>query len=316
MTALEREIYNTVSHNAGLFLNEGAKHMFDLEGNLLPTLSVDDFVLAVSNLQIAMELAIRSYILYNKGIKPLLYKSDREKTEADLRTLYETKRLKVLDFETISNQLKGIDYQDLKLTREQRNLMSNFQTYRNKLLHFACPIEINDINSLRKSLLLYSINTVMYLLSNKYTDKYPPEMFMDFTGRDFLHNLHFDKTYCDAVREVAEKSGNTIWQCPMCNNDTYSLEEEYCYCCGFMGSHLHRTDCEGCGTKQSVIYDTGAHVIGHPFLYSGFCQKCEQMNVIYECPKCHEAYFYDFFDDESKCNESRCVNIIDHGDTD
>lgn len=308
MSTLEREMYNTVSHNAALFLTEGTKRLFDSKGELVDPLRVDDFVLAVSNIQVAMELSIRAYILSCKGIKPLLYKNDEGKSEAELRTLYENKKLKVQEFEKISNQLMGLDYQDLKMTKGQRDLMTSFQTYRNKLLHFACPIDDNELHELRDNLLMYCINTVMYLLYDKYSEKLPPEYFSELTGWDFFKTLHFNKAYQKAIKDVAKKSGNTILVCPLCDCEAYSLEEELCYCCGFYGDYLHRTDCEMCGKKNTVIYDVGANFVGHPHLYQGFCQFCEEKNAIFECPECHQAYHYYFYDSSTKCDEGRCMN--------
>ena len=73
MNVFEQNIYQTVTHNALLFLKEGVLKLIDTDMHL-PEMTLNDVViLSCSQVQIALELAVRAYLIREKGIdRPLL----------------------------------------------------------------------------------------------------------------------------------------------------------------------------------------------------------------------------------------------------
>lgn len=305
-TEFERCIYRSVVHNAALFLKEGVKILFRDKDFSKSSIDTDDFILAVSHIQMAMELAAKSYILYYKGLKYVVHNSQENLTIEELQQLYENNRLKVQDFDAVIKQLNGLGL-NLTLSKSKRKMIESFQTYRNKLFHLTCNIDEHDLDSMRDTLLMYSINTVMFLLFDQYQNERPSEFMAQLTNWDYFNTLQHSMVYRDCMKEIANESGDTILVCPLCEDLAYSKEEEYCYICNFNGSHLVRTDCEECGGELSVIFDRGAHLNGHPNVYQGFCQECETKNAIYECPICGSTNHYYFDRSSPKCIEGKCI---------
>ena len=70
-TEFERCIYRSVVHNAALFLKEGVKILFRDKDFSKSSIDTDDFILAVSHIQMAMELAAKSYIPKIRNYHPI-----------------------------------------------------------------------------------------------------------------------------------------------------------------------------------------------------------------------------------------------------
>lgn len=307
VSGFEHEIYKSVVHNAALFLKEGVKILFR-DGNFSKrSLNRDTFVLAASNIQIAMELAIKSYLIYHKGLKSVVISKQANKSIEELERLYRRNLLKSQEFNAVCKQLNGLDI-DISLPKSQRQNIERFQQYRNQLIHLACNVENDELGTMRDSLLIYSINTVMFLMFDQYQNERPTDFMSQLTNWDYFQTLQHSPAYRESMKSIAVKSGESIVLCPLCEDYAYSKDEEYCYVCGFNGYHLKRTDCKECGGKNTVIYDKGAHLIGNPNLYQGYCQKCEAKNAIFECPDCGIAYHYYFEDGTPKCYESHCIS--------
>lgn len=307
LTPFEYDIYKSVVHNASLFLKDGVSKLFEDKDFRKTSLTKDTFVLAVSNIQMAMELAAKAYIIWHKGLKFVVHSSQSKLSMDKLERLYKDKRLKVQEFETISKQLNGLGM-DLKLTKSQRTKIGEFQNYRNKLFHLTCDVTPEELEAMRDSLLLYSINTVMYLLFDKYQNERPTDFMAQLTNWDYFRTLQHSTCYRESMRMIAKESGDTILLCPVCDDLSYSKEEEYCYVCGFNGWDLGRADCEECGGVNTVIFSRGAHHIGNPHLHDGFCQVCEAKNAIYECPECGRTFHYFFANGKPNCTDGKCVN--------
>lgn len=306
MSEFEHDIYKSVVHNASLFLKEGIKILFCDNDFHKASIDADSFILAVSHIQMAMELAAKSYIIYYKGLKSVVHSSQANLPIEDLQKLYYDHRLKVQEFDAVVKQLNGSEF-NLRLSKSKRKRIKEFQNYRNKLFHLTCNIEEHELENMRDTLLMYSINTVMFLLFDQYQNERPSDFMAQLTNWDYFHTLQHSKIYRDCMKEIAKESGDTILVCPLCENLAYSKEEEYCYVCSFDGIHFGRTDCEECGGVKTVIFDRGAHFNGHPNLYQGFCQECETKNAIFECPRCGKAYHYYFQIGKQQCEEGHCI---------
>ena len=68
MNTFEQKLYKTVVNNSLLFLEDGVKRM--VANGKLPL--EDTLVLSCSNIQISLELAMRAYVLREKGLDSIL----------------------------------------------------------------------------------------------------------------------------------------------------------------------------------------------------------------------------------------------------
>ena len=96
MNDFENMLYSTVVHNSLLLLEEGVKSIIGDGGKF----TTDSMVLACTNIQIALELAMRAYILRNKGLEYIIDKKQKkEHTDDEIEKLYASNQLKVIEFD-------------------------------------------------------------------------------------------------------------------------------------------------------------------------------------------------------------------------
>ena len=93
MNKFEETLYQTIKYNSLLFLKDGVKRIIDYGRKEL----YDIIILSCSSIQISLELAMRAYILREKGIKYLIKnkKKDGEYTYAEIEKLYSEKKVYV-----------------------------------------------------------------------------------------------------------------------------------------------------------------------------------------------------------------------------
>lgn len=305
MTDLERTLHHTVEHNSLLFLEEGVKRLIG-EGKHYET---DAMVLACTNIQIALELAMRAYILRKKGLEFIVDKKQKvNNTEEELERLYAENRLKVIEFDAMKNQLKGKDESVFK--KEDFQIIDDFQTYRNKLVHFCCTLEEEEMWKMRERLMYYVVRVVLCLLYDNYEDKRPAEYFEELLGWDFYRTLINDRGYIRAIEQLAKEQSKEVGLCPICCRYAYSINDEFCYFCNVQPEvdEWGRADCIACGKKKTVIYDKlNIHLGGNHHSMPGLCQHCESHPEIFECPKCGQTHWLFSGKEDWMCYDGHCT---------
>lgn len=305
MTDFERNLYHTVVHNSLLFLEEGVKSLLD--GGKKS--DMDAMILACTNIQISLELAMRAYIIKNKGLEFIVDKKQKEEnTDKEIEKLYAENRLKVIEFDAMKNQLKGKVASVFK--KEDFLIIDDFQTYRNKLVHFCCPLKKDEMWKLRERLMYYVVRVVLCLLYDNYEEKKPAEYFEELLGWDFYRTLINDRGYIRAIEQLAKEQSKDVGLCPICGRIAYSIDDEFCYFCNVQ-PHVDewgRTACIACGRKNSVIYDKmNIHLKGNHHSMPGLCQHCEAHPQIFECPICGQSHWMYSDTYDWMCYDGHCT---------
>jgi hypothetical protein len=212
MNNFEHNLYQAIKHNSLLFLEDGVRRIVDCEGKELN----DIIVLSCTSIQISLELAMRAFILREKGISFLLVKKNgKEYTAEEIENLYLGNKLKVVDFEAMKNQMKGMD--GTKFRKEDYQIIEEFQNYRNRLVHFCCPIAKEEIASFREKLMYYVVRVVLCLLYDNYENKKPAEYFEELLGYDFYKIVWNDWGYVRAIEQLAKEQSDIVGVCPICD---------------------------------------------------------------------------------------------------
>ena len=305
MNDFERKLYHTVVHNSLLFLEDGLKRLITDGNNDLG----DTIVLSCTSIQISLELAMRAYILRNKGLEFIIVKKQKDNnTDEEIEKLYAENRLKVIEFEALKNQLKEKDAS--VFTKEDYQIIDDFQTYRNKLMHFCCPLDNNELSKLKENLMYYVVRVVLCLLYDNYEEKKPAEYFEELLGWDFYRTLINDKGYIRAIQQLAKEQAKDVGLCPICGRIAYSIEDEFCYFCNVqpLEDEWGRTECMACGRKNSVIYDKmNIHLKGNHHSMSGLCQHCDAHPQIFECPICGQTHWLYSDTYDWMCYDGHCT---------
>lgn len=75
MNTFEQKIYNVVTHDALLFLKEGVMKLIDWDSHSMELTLNDVIILSCSQVQIALELSVRAYLIREKGIDSVVDQS-------------------------------------------------------------------------------------------------------------------------------------------------------------------------------------------------------------------------------------------------
>lgn len=305
MTDFERTLYQKIEHNSLLYLEDGVKRLIAGNQNDM----TDTIVLSCTSIQISLELAMRAYMLRKKGLESILDRKQQGifKNE-EKEKLYTENKLKVIEFDAMKNQLKGKDVSVFK--KEDFQIIDDFQTYRNKLVHFCCPLEESEILALREKLMYYVVRVVLCLLYDNFEDKRPAEYFEELLGYDFYMQLWNDSGYISAIEQLAKERSEDVGICPICGMNAYSIDEEFCYFCNItpIEGEWGRAACNACGGKNTVVYDRlNIHLRENHHSMPGMCQHCEAHPQIFECPKCGQTHWLYSDEYDCMCYDGHCT---------
>ena len=114
MSDFEQKIYDSVTDNSFLFLKEALRRLLERDADGNGKIDKELLTLTCAELQIALELAVRSVVIRREGIKGVLKSDQKGLEEADIICHYENKTLKVEDFEKLKNHLKKHGVTSLK----------------------------------------------------------------------------------------------------------------------------------------------------------------------------------------------------------
>lgn len=305
-TNFTQQIYHQIIHNATLYLREGVEKLLEDK----PKSMRDSMVLACSNIQIALELSMRAFLLRTKGWDSILDKKQQGNyTEAELESLYLSLQMKVVEFDSMKKQLKGKSV--ISLVKDDFEYIDRFHTLRNKLVHMCCDIKDDECLQLKNDLLYYVVRIVLFMLCDGDSDTRPYEQLEEMFGLDFCNRLTNDPDYRNAIEKLAAMRAVKVGYCPICDGCTYDIDKDFCYLCNLNNDigDLGRTDCHLCGAKNSVIYDRlNIHVPGNKHCMPGLCQCCEERPYIFECPICGQTHWESWDnDEETTCTDGHCA---------
>ena len=312
MNTFEQKIYNVVTHDALLFLKEGVMKLIDWDSHAMELTLNDVIILSCSQVQIALELSVRAYLIREKGIDSVVDQSYMRKYHKNesIEQIYDCGELKVNDIDTVKIQLKGI--RNFFLTKDDFTTIEKFQKYRNKIVHLCYPLQEGELESFRDGIMYYVVRIVLCMLYDNYEELRPAEYFESLLGLDFYQKLWNDRGYIEAIERMAKERAVNVGLCPICDRETYIMDEEFWYLCNVepMPGEWGRADCRQCGAKRSVIYDRlNIHMSGNEHNMPGVCQKCEAQPGIFECPKCGKTHWMFCDEDERTCSNGHCATL-------
>lgn len=289
MNKFEELLYSKMRHNSLLFLEEGVLKLIHCTSDNLE----DDLVLSCTNIQISLELAMRAYVLRMKNLDYILDRKQQEKlSDNEKVAYYKENKLKVIEFESLKNMLKGKDFKIFQ--KEDFKIIDDFQIYRNKLAHFCCSLNEKELYDLSERLMYYVVHIVLFLLYDNYKDKKPADYFEDLLGYDFYRQLWNHRGFIRAVEQLAKERSKNVGTCPICDRNAFAIDEGFCYFCNTCPEpeEWGRADCIACGGKGTVVYDKlNIHLDGNHHSMPGFCQHCESHPEIFECPICGQTHW-------------------------
>ena len=128
MSELKQDVFDALIRNASTFLNCSICAINQGLSNR------NHKIIAIVNLQMALELAMKATIIENYGIGHIIQNLPEGTSDVEIQRKYESNDLRIKEFESIKNFLKANRMFDFE--KSEYKYMERFQLYRNKLVHF------------------------------------------------------------------------------------------------------------------------------------------------------------------------------------
>ena len=306
MKQISKKLQQKLFSNSIIFLKDGIERLVNNDNGEEDFIEPDLLILTCTSFQISIELAIKALIVEKSGIRSLIHNKQKGLPDNEIEKLFFENRIKTKEFDTLKTFVKSKNFIE-ELTKEEFRTIDEFQNYRNKIVHFTYFFPEGEFYDKKEDLLYYMIHILFKILLSTNSQDMKPSEFIEYTIGSDLHKKLIKYTpYINSMKRLAKQNSDKVFECIVCNNRTYSQEEEYCYCCNFIGEHFTPIDCDYCKEKGSVIYDNLNIEINNNEM-RGLCLNCGNDGIIFQCPKCGFAYNI-----ETKigdyCTNEKCMN--------
>lgn len=295
---IEEKIIMKLYQNASIFLNDAIIHLnkgID---------SYSDMLLAIVDIQMSLELAIKVRVAQDHGVTAILQHADAEISADELTQKYEKNSLRVKEFESLKNFLKSKREYNHILSGEYA-YMERFQKYRNKLVHFDYNFSDEECVELESNI----IHIIVYILhallsSNISAEEYREFIFENIQSSEYNKLLKNPKFYSELQNVILQEYGE-IYFCPICDRNLLTPAMKCLGCLlNFRDTSVYGfVPCQFCG-KETVIYDALNLPINTEL--QGLCVNCSEYTTVYRCTLCGEVYNLERFDPD-ECKPGYCA---------
>lgn len=306
MTENEEKIYDTIYNNSIIFLKRGIKETFLLTNYTEDEYNVEAGLFSSLFIQMSIELALKAFLIKEKGIKTILQKRYKNKSDEEILNLFTNDKLHTKRFQ----DLKDIIIKEEYLTGFSENhfvQLDQFQQFRNKIVHLNLFLGNADIYDLRYEITFVIVHIIIPLLTELNIEiETPTEFYAKYLDKTTLSKLLDFPPYVEEMEKLAENFGGNVYYCPECYKKTFSTENNICYCCNLNFKYaVEYVDCPSCNSKKSIVFDC-LNIGDNNNIITGLCLNCDTKINVFKCPKCEEAYAYYFEDELKKCTPEKC----------
>ena len=299
----QTEIVNQLYRNSTVFLNDAISHLNKgME-------SYKDMVLAVVDIQMSLELAIKVRVAQDFGIRTILEKIHKDTPIEDtpieeIIQKYESNSLRVKEFDALKNFLRSKRY-DYQRLQDEYTYMEKFQKYRNKLVHFNYNFSETERNEIEDDIIHILVYILHALLSSDLSTEEYREFIFDYIDTEEYRKLLRNPKYRTELHEVIDDEYGESYSCPICDSGLLTPTMK---CLGCINDFNDRTafgfvQCKYCG-KETVIFDN-LNISDNDML-RGLCVSCGEDTTVYKCKRCGNVINLELFDFED-CTIDHCA---------
>ena len=302
MTTEEEKIYTIVKNNSFIFFKDFIERITAKDNHKEDFISNDLIVLSFSSLQISLELAMKSLMLKKRGLRSLIDASIT-KSDNELYLDFKNNNLKVKRFEQIKIFTKQNNLVD-DLDEDDFEIITQFQKYRNGIVHFSYGFEDGDYYDLKYDIIYFVVNILIKILS--CDEDLKPSEFLEYNlGKTYHKRLTNYLPYISAMNKMAKIASEKVYTCIHCENETYSKDEDYCYLCNIYNDPEYFINCSVCENKRSVIFD-GLNLENNDFSTNAKCLNCHNKTEVFMCQECE--MIFDKYENLKMCTIEKCIN--------
>lgn len=258
-----------------------------LEHALCEVTSESHVLQVIINMQAALELLSKFFVLQHEGWKGIVDNRFHDKSEIEILSLIKSGKIKT----TAYWKNKDFISQEIYLNEDDKWLLDKFQEHRNQIMHLGMLNPSHDILNESIWLMVRIINQLNWQDTLPMRDQYLANSLESLIGDDLYEKLLNNSCYVgEAVDRAHELYPDDIKHCLQCANESWALnDKEYrvCMVCGYRGDEdtFGFTDCPLCKAEGAVVFD--ALNIGDNEYIKGKCCSCREYILVRECKKCH-----------------------------
>ena len=292
----EIEFARSLFRNAVIFLDSAIKYFnegLDYHVNM---------VQSIVNLQFALELALKSSVTSQYGIRTILINKQKELKDSELEELYLANKLKVREYDDIKNYIKGKGHL-FGFNRKEYKYMEMFQKYRNCVLHSSYHFSVDEKKDIEKEIIYTLIHVLGILMSAEITED---RIFMqEYLNENEYTKLLENSFYIKELEDFLRKEYDEVYICPDCLTRTLTPDFKCARCFNvFSDFHFYGyAECGECG-ESMVIFDAANIECNNNYM-RGMCLNCGNETTIYKCPKCGKCIDVEL-EDKTNCHENFC----------
>ena len=280
-------------NNALIFLNVAIKY-FNLGIN-----RHENLVVAIINLQLATELALKYFLISTYGLKMVLEQKSQNLSDSEIKNKYENNILKLRKFEELKQIEKKANHSGTVWLFDE---VENFQTYRNHLVHLNHNFANNEISNISQKIVRILVYVLDGFINIYEDDEYKNKMQRLLQRKEYDKLLENKQYYEELKIKLFNEYGDVYW-CPHCDKQLL-VPSKICFGCmenlDYSAGYLK---CKYCG-KETLIYDK-LNIDNNGSLRA-LCINCHEDTIVYKCPHCKNIYDLEAL--EEHCYEGYCMN--------
>lgn len=262
-----------------------------------------NMIQAIVNLQFAMELALKSSVVINCGIRTILVGKQSVMSDTEIEELYATNKLKIREYDDIKNYTKGRNHL-YNFERKEYQYMEMFQKYRNSVLHSSYIFNEQEKQGVEKEI-IYALIHILGILMSEETEIANRKFMQEYLNGSQYAVLLQNPIYNQELYSFLKKEYEDLYTCPYCSTKTMTIDYKCARCFNiFSDRHFFQyVNCGYCG-EDMVICDAANIECNNNYI-RGLCLKCGNDTMVYKCPKCGQYVNAELFD-KTKCRVDFC----------
>ena len=300
MSELKQDVFDALIRNASTFLNCSICAINQGLSNR------NHKIIAIVNLQMALELAMKATIIENYGIGHIIQNLPEGTSDVEIQRKYESNDLRIKEFESIKNFLKANRMFDFE--KSEYKYMERFQLYRNKLVHFNYNFSEEETEQIEHDIfyiLVFLLGTIMSESLHGDNPTYMQESIDMEQYEQLMQNCNYTKFLSSFIEDTYGKS----YYCPICSKHFLTPSKKCLGCLSDISTDTNAfgyINCKVCRAEATVVYDR-LNIQSNKGILRGMCVNCLSDTIVYQCPHCGQAYDLEGFGDN--CMPGHCKYI-------
>ncbi|WP_193165467.1 hypothetical protein [Microbulbifer hainanensis] len=262
-----------------------------IQHSLTEDVTESDVLQVIVNIQAALELLSKLYVLKRTGWQGIIKPQFHKKPESEVLLAIENGTI------TTTPYWKNKEFisDEIYLNEDDKSLLDGFQNHRNQIMHLGMVTPSRETLNESIWFMVRIINQLDWQDTLPTNKRYMSNSLEYLLGDKLYKKLIKTSCYVDEAVDRAYELYDDVKPCIQCGNDSWALnEEDYrnCVVCGYRGNEdaLGFIDCSRCNAKGTLIYDS-LNITSNTFSNAKCC-ACGEIVPVSQCHVCEGVSKY------------------------